>query len=133
VLPPYMRMRNQLDKPERYVRSWPKSRAWQGPQKRSPLQNTSANLDILFMDEQKQPESIISGEMSAAEKTLLRKQDLRIVPISAGIYFLCFLDRANIGNARQCQLSPFNRTRWWSVGTLMNRPLNYDSELQQQP
>ncbi|KAH7326434.1 major facilitator superfamily domain-containing protein [Stachybotrys elegans] len=38
--------------------------------------------------------------MSDEEKALLWKQDLRIVPISAGIYFLCFLDRSNIGNAR---------------------------------
>lgn len=38
--------------------------------------------------------------ISDAEKKLLWKQDLRIVPLSAGIYFLCFLDRANIGNAK---------------------------------
>jgi MFS family permease len=54
---------------------------------------------------EKQPESLNSGEMSAQEKALVRKQDLRIVPISAGIYFLCFLDRANIGNARQLNSS----------------------------
>lgn len=35
-----------------------------------------------------------------AEQALLRKQDLRIIPLSAAIYFLCFLDRANIGNAK---------------------------------
>ncbi|KAL6887764.1 major facilitator superfamily domain-containing protein [Trichoderma longibrachiatum] len=40
------------------------------------------------------------GAMSEAEKKLLWKQDIRIIPISAGIYFLCFLDRANIGNAK---------------------------------
>ncbi|KAF6824391.1 MFS transporter [Colletotrichum plurivorum] len=34
------------------------------------------------------------------EKALLWKQDLRIIPLSAGIYFLCFLDRSNIGNAK---------------------------------
>ncbi|PFH62794.1 hypothetical protein XA68_11806 [Ophiocordyceps unilateralis] len=34
------------------------------------------------------------------EKRLVRKQDARILPLSAAIYFLCFLDRANMGNAR---------------------------------
>lgn len=31
------------------------------------------------------------------EKALVRKQDLRIVPLSAFIYLLCYLDRSNIG------------------------------------
>ncbi|KAL2005885.1 hypothetical protein VTN00DRAFT_10378 [Thermoascus crustaceus] len=37
---------------------------------------------------------------SASEKALLWKQDLRVVPLSAGIYLLCYLDRSNIGNAK---------------------------------
>lgn len=37
---------------------------------------------------------------SEAEKALLWKQDKRIVPLSAAIYFLCYLDRSNIGNAK---------------------------------
>lgn len=36
-------------------------------------------------------------ERSALEKKLLWKQDLRIVPLSAGIFLLCYLDRSNIG------------------------------------
>ncbi|KUI55838.1 hypothetical protein VP1G_03218 [Cytospora mali] len=36
----------------------------------------------------------------AAERALLWKQDKRIVPLSAAIYFLCYLDRSNIGNAK---------------------------------
>ncbi|KAJ7457059.1 putative MFS transporter [Mycena latifolia] len=36
----------------------------------------------------------------AAEAALVRKQDLRIVPLSAAIYLLCYLDRSNIGNAK---------------------------------
>lgn len=36
----------------------------------------------------------------AAERALLWKQDMRIVPLSAAIYFLCYLDRSNIGNAK---------------------------------
>ncbi|KAH7627835.1 major facilitator superfamily domain-containing protein [Sordaria sp. MPI-SDFR-AT-0083] len=40
-------------------------------------------------------------EYSAAEeRALLRKQDLTILPLCAAIYFLCYLDRSNIGNAR---------------------------------
>ncbi|KAH6657539.1 major facilitator superfamily transporter [Truncatella angustata] len=37
---------------------------------------------------------------SAEQRALLWKQDLRIIPLAAGIYFLCNLDRSNIGNAR---------------------------------
>ena len=36
----------------------------------------------------------------ALEKTLVRKQDARIIPLAAGIYLLCYLDRSNIGNAK---------------------------------
>ncbi|KII95652.1 hypothetical protein PLICRDRAFT_34577 [Plicaturopsis crispa FD-325 SS-3] len=34
------------------------------------------------------------------DRALVWKQDLRIVPLSAGIYLLCYLDRSNIGNAK---------------------------------
>ncbi|KAJ7092436.1 putative MFS transporter [Mycena belliarum] len=37
---------------------------------------------------------------SAAERALVRKQDIRIIPLSAGIYLLAYLDRSNIGNAK---------------------------------
>ncbi|OTA99658.1 hypothetical protein M426DRAFT_324976 [Hypoxylon sp. CI-4A] len=40
------------------------------------------------------------GLVTEAEKALRWKQDKRIVPLSAGIYFLCYLDRSNIGNAK---------------------------------
>ncbi|KAK5114844.1 hypothetical protein LTR62_002001 [Meristemomyces frigidus] len=36
----------------------------------------------------------------AENKALVWKQDLRIVPLSASIYLLCYLDRSNIGNAK---------------------------------
>ncbi|KAF7315919.1 MFS domain-containing protein [Mycena indigotica] len=35
-----------------------------------------------------------------ANAALVRKQDVRIVPLAAAIYLLCFFDRSNIGNAR---------------------------------
>ncbi|RHZ60578.1 putative MFS transporter [Aspergillus thermomutatus] len=37
---------------------------------------------------------------SPREKALVWKQDLRIVPLCAAIYLLCYLDRSNIGNAK---------------------------------
>lgn len=36
-------------------------------------------------------------EKDAQEKALVWKQDLRIVPLCASIYLLCYLDRSNIG------------------------------------
>ncbi|KAF2501237.1 putative MFS transporter [Lophium mytilinum] len=36
----------------------------------------------------------------AVRKALVWKQDLRIVPLCAAIYLLCYLDRSNIGNAK---------------------------------
>jgi hypothetical protein len=38
-----------------------------------------------------------TAEDVARNKALVWKQDLRIVPLSAGIYLLCYLDRSNIG------------------------------------
>jgi hypothetical protein len=37
------------------------------------------------------------GFKTYEEKNLVRKQDLRIMPLSAGIFLLCYLDRSNIG------------------------------------
>lgn len=34
------------------------------------------------------------------EKAILRKMDLRLIPMLALLYLLSFLDRGNIGNAR---------------------------------
>ncbi|KAI9055663.1 hypothetical protein LZ554_000606 [Drepanopeziza brunnea f. sp. 'monogermtubi'] len=39
-------------------------------------------------------------EQTADDRALVRKQDLRIVPLCAAIYLLCYLDRSNIGNAK---------------------------------
>ncbi|KAI1205298.1 MFS general substrate transporter [Annulohypoxylon truncatum] len=45
---------------------------------------------------------------SAQERKLVWRQDKRIVPLSAAIYFLCYLDRSNIGNARILNSSTHN-------------------------
>jgi hypothetical protein len=37
------------------------------------------------------------NELNEVEKNLVRNQDLRIMPLSAGIFLLCYLDRSNIG------------------------------------
>jgi hypothetical protein len=34
------------------------------------------------------------------EKKILRKMDLRLIPMLTILYLLCFLDRGNIGNAK---------------------------------
>ncbi|KAH6605262.1 hypothetical protein Trco_006969 [Trichoderma cornu-damae] len=44
----------------------------------------------------------------ARSRALVRKQDLRIIPMSAAIYLLCYLDRSNIGNAKVLNLSTGN-------------------------
>jgi hypothetical protein len=49
-----------------------------------------------------------SGVDRMAERTLRWKQDKRIIPLSAGIYFLCSLDRSNIGNAKTLNSSTKN-------------------------
>ncbi|RAQ47716.1 MFS transporter [Aspergillus flavus] len=37
---------------------------------------------------------------NSRERALIWKQDLRILPLCAAIYLLCYLDRSNIGNAK---------------------------------
>ncbi|KAL4937981.1 hypothetical protein BDV06DRAFT_226439 [Aspergillus oleicola] len=45
-------------------------------------------------------ENNVDPELQAKERALVWKQDLHILPLSAFIYLLCYLDRSNIGNAR---------------------------------
>ncbi|KAF4628292.1 hypothetical protein G7Y89_g9859 [Cudoniella acicularis] len=47
-------------------------------------------------------------ERTSHEKALVWKQDLRIVPLCAAIYLLCYLDRSNIGNAKTLNASTHN-------------------------
>lgn len=51
-------------------------------------------------------ESAADGALSTREKALVWKQDLRIVPLSAAIYLLCYLDRSNIGRWKR-------GSNWW--------------------
>jgi MFS family permease len=55
--------------------------------------------------------STVVATDAAAEKALLRRQDKRIIPLSATIYFLAYLDRANIGNAKVLNSSTHNDMR----------------------
>lgn len=49
---------------------------------------------------------IVDEDLNAREKALVWKQDLRIVPLCAAIYLLCYLDRSNIGifPATRCRI-----------------------------
>jgi hypothetical protein len=55
-----------------------------------------------------------------AENALRWRQDKRIIPLSASIYFLCYLDRSNIGMWSSCLLYatlPLRQSRCDSVIT----------------
>jgi hypothetical protein len=41
-----------------------------------------------------------SGKGTAEEKAIIRRQDLRLLPLCGCMYLLAFLDRSNIGNAK---------------------------------
>lgn len=55
-----------------------------------------------------QPESSHIEISKEAENALRWKQDKRIIPLSSAIYFLCYLDRSNIGNAKIMNASTGN-------------------------
>ncbi|EPE30844.1 MFS general substrate transporter [Glarea lozoyensis ATCC 20868] len=50
----------------------------------------------------------MTAEEEVKNKALVWRQDLRIIPLSAGIYLLCYLDRSNIGNAKTLNSSTKN-------------------------
>ena len=58
---------------------------------------------------------IVNPEM---ERRVIRKMDMRVVPLVMALYILAFLDRSNIGNARiagmrkELQLDVGNRYQW---------------------
>jgi sugar phosphate permease len=52
------------------------------------------------------PQIYIQG--TPEEKTLILKQDMRILPLCCAIYLLCYLDRSNIGNAKVLNAATHN-------------------------
>ncbi|THH00323.1 hypothetical protein EW145_g7104 [Phellinidium pouzarii] len=79
-----------------------------GPQQRD---NSTAQLDLENDSDLKQDQDIsaTSGdadsrrstlELSPEERRLVRKLDMRILPIACLMYLFAFLDRSNLGNAR---------------------------------
>ncbi|KAK3689927.1 major facilitator superfamily domain-containing protein [Podospora appendiculata] len=73
------------------------------------LEDSPEKLDQLGDVESGKNELVPTIEYTEAEeRALIRKQDLTIIPLSAGIYFLCYLDRSNIGNARILNSSTHN-------------------------
>jgi hypothetical protein len=57
-------------------------------------------------DDLKKNEIVADAEASSLgfegvdEKTVLRKMDIRLIPMLSALYLLAFLDRGNIGNAK---------------------------------
>lgn len=41
-----------------------------------------------------------AGSRTKNERSLVRRQDMRLIPLCAFVYLMCFLDRSNIGNAQ---------------------------------
>ncbi|KLU81121.1 hypothetical protein MAPG_00216 [Magnaporthiopsis poae ATCC 64411] len=60
------------------------------------VEDTKRESGSAVVDESMPPQSYTAEE----ERALVWKQDRAILPLSAAIYFLCYLDRSNIGNAR---------------------------------
>ncbi|KAF2020465.1 permease of the major facilitator superfamily [Aaosphaeria arxii CBS 175.79] len=56
--------------------------------------------EAAFVEDSSDPRNSLEKEKSSANKTLLRKQDFRLIPICATMYLLAYLDRSNIGNAK---------------------------------
>lgn len=65
------------------------------------------NVDTIEANAGKEP--IESHLLSDSDvRHLVWKQDKRIIPLCAGIYLLCYLDRSNIGNAKVLNSSTHN-------------------------
>lgn len=57
------------------------------------------NLEVESADETNNTPSY-ANQGTQSKRNLILKQDLRIIPLCAFIYLLCYLDRSNIGNAK---------------------------------
>jgi hypothetical protein len=79
----------------------------------TPLKHPQATQDVELVEDVPGTKQILSSEKaftghgageavarSKAEKSLVLKLDLTIVPLSTLIYFVAYLDRNSIGNAR---------------------------------
>ncbi|XTI91161.1 putative MFS transporter [Cenococcum geophilum] len=65
------------------------------------VESESKMRDPAYVDSGKESPNEPQTELDpAVRKALVWKQDKRIVPLCAGIYLLCYLDRSNIGNAK---------------------------------
>jgi hypothetical protein len=67
--------------------------------------NVSADAEVLFRWSQ-----MSAAERAKYEQRLIRKLDIKLIPLLTLLYLLSFLDRANIGNAKiQGVIFPFVR------------------------
>ena len=51
-----------------------------------------------------------AGGSTVMEKALVRRQDMRLIPLCCFVYLLCFLDRSNIGTFRISSKTSHNFT-----------------------
>ncbi|KAI0817097.1 major facilitator superfamily domain-containing protein [Xylaria sp. FL0064] len=63
-----------------------------------PLQHHREKRDLEMLEHVEETQHVNSD--SVAERKLVRKIDARLMPFTALIYLLCYLDRSNIGNAK---------------------------------
>lgn len=65
------------------------------------LEKHTANLKTASETGSSHDSDILNGEWTAEEeRRIVRQLDLKLVPVVTVLYLLCFIDRANIGNAR---------------------------------
>ncbi|KAF4462700.1 MFS transporter [Fusarium albosuccineum] len=65
------------------------------------MDNAKASCDVEMAENaSSRSGEVLTEEQRAIEKRLVRKIDSRLLPLTAGIYLLCYLDRSNIGNAK---------------------------------
>ncbi|KAG4440111.1 hypothetical protein IFR05_004408 [Cadophora sp. M221] len=78
------------------------------PQPESKMAKVEESVDLNKEADETGIPNAHTPKQTAEDKALVWKQDLRIVPLCAGIYLLCYLDRSNIGNAKTLNAATHN-------------------------
>ncbi|EAQ91529.1 hypothetical protein CHGG_03464 [Chaetomium globosum CBS 148.51] len=65
-----------------------------------PGSQTDEKIDVEQLDRTGVPPATLQSFAHLDEKKILRKMDMRLIPMLALLYLLSFLDRGNIGNAK---------------------------------
>ncbi|KAJ5404620.1 MFS transporter [Penicillium cosmopolitanum] len=64
------------------------------------MASRKSSLDIEMIETNPNHSPTLTDDELLVEKRLVRKIDLRLLPLASLVYLLCYLDRSNIGNAR---------------------------------